>query len=121
MPREYVSVPGHAKTAHDFMLVNEEVHAESCLLAGAWRCFQQNGNFNASTKKQKGNFTMVHAESCLLAGAWRCFQQNGNFNASTDEQNGNFTMCLRPRDIKIPLNRLYLPCHMPHTMVGLHS
>ncbi|VFQ90459.1 unnamed protein product [Cuscuta campestris] len=24
MPREYVSVPRHAKTAHDFMLVNEE-------------------------------------------------------------------------------------------------
>ncbi|VFQ63699.1 unnamed protein product [Cuscuta campestris] len=58
MPKEYVSVPGHAKTAHDFMLVNEEVHAESCLLAGTWRCFQQNRNFNASTDQQKGNFTM---------------------------------------------------------------
>ncbi|VFQ83038.1 unnamed protein product [Cuscuta campestris] len=58
MPREYVSVPGHAKTAHDFMLVNEEVHAESCLMAGAWRCFQQNGNFNASTDQQNGNFTL---------------------------------------------------------------
>ncbi|VFQ89859.1 unnamed protein product [Cuscuta campestris] len=45
------------------------VHAESSLLAGALRYFQQNGNFNASTD-----------------------QQNRNFNASTDQQNGNFTM-----------------------------
>ncbi|VFQ68673.1 unnamed protein product, partial [Cuscuta campestris] len=60
IPREYVSVPGHAKTTHDFMLVNEEVHAESCLFAGAWRCFQQNGNFNASTDQQNGKFTIMY-------------------------------------------------------------
>ncbi|RAL39171.1 hypothetical protein DM860_015707 [Cuscuta australis] len=73
---------------------SDRVHAESSLLAGAWRYFQQNGNFNASTDQQNGNVTMyrVHVESSLLAGAWWYFQQNGNFNASTDQQNGIFTM-----------------------------
>ncbi|VFQ85247.1 unnamed protein product [Cuscuta campestris] len=52
-----------------FITIIIRVHAESSLLAEAWRYFQQYGNFNASTDQHNGNFTMYWSKLVILKTA----------------------------------------------------
>ncbi|VFQ89799.1 unnamed protein product [Cuscuta campestris] len=87
MPREYVFVPGHAKTAHDFMLVNEEMKPVVLTLS---EDFAMNQGRDITSLLESGRHPIIlgkrvtvtpfignvylskraHAESSLLAGAW---------------------------------------------------
>ncbi|VFR02623.1 unnamed protein product [Cuscuta campestris] len=54
--REYVSVPGHAKTAHDFMLVNEEMKPVVLTL---WEEFPMNQGRDITSLLESGRHPII--------------------------------------------------------------
>ncbi|VFQ85682.1 unnamed protein product [Cuscuta campestris] len=56
MPREYVSVPGHAKTAHDFMLVNKEMKPVVLTL---WEDFTMNQGRDITHLLESGRHPII--------------------------------------------------------------
>ncbi|VFQ89797.1 unnamed protein product [Cuscuta campestris] len=56
IPREYVSVPGHAKTTHDFMLVNEEMKPVVLTL---WEDFTMNQGRDITSLLESGRHPII--------------------------------------------------------------
>ncbi|VFQ89798.1 unnamed protein product [Cuscuta campestris] len=56
MPREYVSVLGHAKTGHDFMLVNEEMKPFVLTL---WEDFAMNQGWDITSLLESGRHPII--------------------------------------------------------------
>ncbi|RAL54235.1 hypothetical protein DM860_018015 [Cuscuta australis] len=55
-PREYVSVTRHAKTAHDFMLVNEEMKPVVLTL---WEDFVMNQGWDITSLLESGRHPII--------------------------------------------------------------